>query len=630
MQAAMSFASPIVIATILACATLVAIGRIAWHWHRTDFDQRPQTWRLVVLLLAQPIVAGLLLLTLFPPTRPVASGVLVIATAGASPTMIDAVPKGEHLVVLPEAPASTHKLARAERMPDLGSALRRYPYSQQLRVIGGGLVARDRDAAGGRALEFHPGPLPRGIVGLWLPADVTAGAGFNVSGQLEGLDGIAVSLLDPAGSVIDRAQAGSDGRFRLHGRAKGPGPATWRVHVGNEGTRMGSVDAPIRVMPGTALRVQLVVGAPNAELKYLRRWADDAGLRMDARISLGAGMEIGNAAQGFSKSSLDELDLLVLDQRTWQAQGSQTHAMVNHAVSDGLGLLLLLTEPVSAAGKATLGQSGFTVSPAPAGRSVEIEARGGDTAPDPATAAAPTVLQAALSLPALNVSAIDGTTLLADPAARDAGTWRAHGLGRYGVATFSDSYRMVLAGDTSRYGELWSALFSTLGRAPPTSTHTSPVAPDSADAWVGERMPLCDLQRDARIDAPDGTSTALLLDPATGKRHCAGFWPTTPGWHWLRNANNRTAFHVRAADDGLGLHAMATREATLQLASTAHAKVAEHDGLATTAVVAMAPPTSPDPRWPWFCAWLVMAAGLWWLERSNLGARHNRPPISGR
>ena len=130
------------------------------------------------------------------------------------------------------------------------------------------------------------------------------------------------------------------------------------------------------------------------------------------------------------------------------------------------------------------------------------------------------------------------------------------------------------------------------------------------DARVGARVALCGLGDTATLVAPDGSVVALRVDPATGEAACAAAWPTAAGWHALHDGDRVARFPVRAMDEAPGLVRAAMRDATLALA--ARAGVADRP--------AGAAPTHPGPRWPWLLAWLAVAAGLWWLERSRAGA----------
>src|SRR5690606_11768967 len=127
-----------------------------------------------------------------PPGVRVASGTLIVATAGASTSAI--LTPGARVIALPEAPVTVG----AEPAPDLATALRRHPDVRRITIVGGGLTARDRDAAQGLAITFDPLPSPAGLISLSPPSQAAPGAGFEVGGQLSGLDGATVELIDPA------------------------------------------------------------------------------------------------------------------------------------------------------------------------------------------------------------------------------------------------------------------------------------------------------------------------------------------------------------------------------------------------------------------------------------------------
>ena len=141
---------------ILVLALAAAFGS-ARSWR----DGRPRRAARIALQLVAALLLGL---CLFPPTsrERLRDGELVVLTPRATPAQLAATPAGTDDVALPGVDA-----ARAvERVPDLGTALRRHPDVRRLRIVGGGLPARDRDAARGIAAEFDAVPLPRGLVEL--------------------------------------------------------------------------------------------------------------------------------------------------------------------------------------------------------------------------------------------------------------------------------------------------------------------------------------------------------------------------------------------------------------------------------------------------------------------------------
>src|SRR5690554_5591517 len=167
------------LALVLAIAVLLAWLRLLL-WHRRSPGPR---WRLPVLLLLQPLCAGLLYLTLMPPRLAMDAGTMTVLTAGADTAATAAA--GGVVVALPEAP---HAVG-AEPAPDLATALRRHPDTSRLQVLGGGLDPRDRDAARGLAVDFEPPPLPRGLVELQAPARAAPGAAFDVHGRVNRAEG---------------------------------------------------------------------------------------------------------------------------------------------------------------------------------------------------------------------------------------------------------------------------------------------------------------------------------------------------------------------------------------------------------------------------------------------------------
>jgi hypothetical protein len=603
----------LILAVVLVCAVLAAWVRLVLWRRSASREAAGAMWRVFVLFLLQPVWAGLLFFCLFPPGVRVASERLIVATAGA-PSALTLTP-GARVIALPEAPV----IVGAETAPDLGTALRRHPGVGRITVVGGGLTARDSDAAQGLAVVFEPSPSPTGLVSLSPPSQVAPGAGFEVGGRLSGLAGATVELLDPAGRVTDVKIADDDGRFILSGTARSPGLTTFSVRVRDKGRRVvEQAEAPVRVEAQTAPRLLILAGAPGPEVKYLRRWATDAGFAVTMRASAGGGVALGDAPMAINAAALREFDVAVIDDRSWAGLGSE-RAEVMAAVRGGLGLVLRSGGP----GDGAAGQwraLGFSVSggesmtpialPEPADVDVERTRRG---VPSP---------DAMVDLDVDDEFVPEISRLAATPGGegtvpllRDAGdtilsAWRAVGRGRVAVFTGVDSFGLSLTGRNALYGDWWGGMLSAVARP------VGGAAPAfSGPAWVGDRVALCGLSGDARVETPDGGEVTVRT--GSGAAGCAGFWPQAPGWHLLHapapdQAEQVWPFFVHPADRLIGVKAQRDRDATLMLTGTPPAS-------GQSAVQGDEIPGSP---WPWFIAWLVVGAALWGLERSGLG----RPP----
>ena len=616
LSAAPGFITPLVTACVLAFAVLLGWAGVLVRQWRAVPAQRSRAWRIAALVVAQPLCAALLYFTLWPPTLPGKAGTLIVATGGTSRQALGEVGDASAVVALPEAPA----LAGVVRTPDLATALRQHPGVREVRIVGAGLSPRDRDALrGGIAVAFDPAPLPRGLVELEAPQLVATGAGFQVGGRTNDLRGGYAELLDPGRRRVDRVALDAQGRFVVNGLARMPGAAVFTLRLRDGAQRVvEDVEVPVLVESLPAPRVLVLAGAPGPEVKYLRRWARDAGLSMHTQIAVGGGVQLGDAPLALNAATLGRFDLVIVDERVLSSLGEAQRGALNEAVRNGLGLLVRVTAGLSETDRRRLLALGFDVSDgrdtlvmrlATASEDDAIRARiGPGTRDAPRAHDAPVDALPELSRRDVRISANDGVDLARAADGAVLGRWRAHGRGRVGVWVVGDSYRLALAGRDDVYGQLWSGTLATLSRAQKMSMPSI-----DGDPRVGRRVALCGVAADAKVSGPGGHAVGIARDPATGTRACAAFWPTQAGWHLLQSGDHLQPFHVRTVTAAPGLLASETREAMLRLAAAAPVASAQK----TDAVA----PRHPGARWPWFLAWLFASGALWWFERSRSGRR---------
>ncbi len=594
---------------MLSLQTLTAVliaagalgGAIGLLWRRRD-------WRAGVLA-ALTLVSGLLLyFALFPPRLPVGGETLVVATAEA-PLTAKAQP-GERLIALPEAPA----INGAERVPDLATALRRHEQAQRVRIIGRGLTPRDRDAAAGLPIDFTPMPVPRGLIRLDPPADTPAGAIFTVAGEANGMEGGAAELLDPAGRRVDRRVIGTDGAFAMGGTARAPGLATFTLRLrGRDGKIVSDTPVPLRTIAQPPLRA-LLIGAPSPEAKYLRRWAEDSGIALQSRLEAGGGVNLGGESVSLTVATLRDVDVVIIDD---QSLGSGSRAVLAQAVAGGLGVVVRMTAPASAAARGNWRALGLAVEGGSEAAPVVLP----PLAPDAETLTSlrgPGSVDVPASINTVDDPAPDlgRWTVRAGPAFVPAVTdadggvlsgWQQRGQGRVALWTVANSFALVLNGQADRYYQWWSDTVSAVSR--PDSTFRPGVP---ALSLAGERIAICGGSGSARVVGPDSTATALAIDPLAGAQGCAAYWPASAGVHRI----------VQPGRDGL-------QEFALLVLPKAALKVAKAKelGEATrrwaseqTAPAARDTPERRGPAWPYVLAWLL-ASGLLWLGERRWLAR---------
>lgn len=586
----------------LALVVVVASGR------RLRGTPSPRGRQFAVVGL-QAVAAVLLYFCLLPPTQQRPSGGLVVLASDADKA--GALPAADTLLLLPEAANVTGGL----RVPDLATALRQHPASM-LTLVGAGLSARDRDAPLPDDARWQRAPAPRGWVALQPPADVAPGARFEVRAQANGVAQAKAELLDPADSVVDRAALAEDGRVQLSGIARAEGRSVFRLRLLDaDGHVVDNTPVPQQTVPAAPLRLTVRASAPGPELKYLRRWATDAGLRVQVQADTGAGLSVGDGAVALDATALARSDLLVLDERSLAALGAGQVAAIRQALRDGLGLLVRSGGMPSASARQRLSDLGLPIQGDGSSHAVELPGEGesamlaarrgplaagtlptgyGEEADRSShSAALPTLEALALRAPGSNA-------LLQDRDGKAVGGWRSIGKGRIGLLPLTDSWRWVLAGRDDRHGELWSGVVATLARAQGSG---DPLWSPQPLAWAGERQALCGAQAPMQAFNAGGEGVPLVVDGATLPLRCAGWWPHEAGWQRLQQGDTTVWRYVFDPKDAPSLHRQAVIDATAQaLASVAPSGAAK-----------LQPVTGS--RWPWWLAFVLCAALLSWLER---------------
>lgn len=558
-------------AAILVLAVVSGMARLLLRRRRAPREQRGPGWRWALLLALQPMAGLLLFLVLHPPSGVTGGLTLVVATRGAT----SGATQDGLLVALPEA----GPIPGAERTPDLATALRRHPETARIRLLGEGLSARDRLPLA-IPVEHAPPPRPRGFVDVALPPPTAPGAPFAVGGQIGALPSGVVELVDPAGAVVARDAVSAGDRFVLQGAARTAGLAVFDLRLRDASGRLiERLEAPLETRADPSPRVVVLAGAPGAEINLLRRWARAAGIDLAVGVDLGAGVQLNEGAPALTRASLAQTDLLVIDDRRWEALDPSERAAAIGAVEAGMGLLLRPTGPLAGGTRREWAILGAPVSGEGDSRPLAL---GGEDAPR-------------IARRNLADLAPEAVTVIPGPDGAPLASWRARGRGRIAVWSVVDSYVLALAGRPDLHAELWSTLFSELGR--PVST----VRPRMIGlARAGERSAVCGVPVSATVRGSDGARAQILRDPAAGLESCAAFWPSVPGWRLAVLPDGvEASMYVHPANAGPGLNADQISAST----------IARQPDLSAPRRPA------PPPGVLIFLALLGALAGLWMLER---------------
>ena len=562
-----------VILALIGLTALLACLRLA----------RQRRW---LLCLAQPLLAaGLAALLLWQP--PETATPVGLITAGADAEQVAALRReqpGLSWLSLPGAPA----LPGVQTVEDIGAVMRRAPSA--LLVVGDGLGPDPLEQIAALPIRYLPSdPGSSELVALNpLPA-FTPGQRWAVSGEVApAAAGLAVHLLDPGGGSVAQSPLDAEGRFSLHGVAPLAVAQTWQLELRDGDRLLQRLPLPLSPAPARPLRALLLAATPSPEIKFLRRWALDAGIALDARIGAAPGLAIRRGNDGLSAERLEELDLLMIDLRSWQQLGAR-QALLTEAVRAGLGLLILIDTLPSAADLASLAEL-----------KLALESTGDTLTQITPTDAAPRLAP--------------GTQLQAWPLQREPddaltqplrallghAAWAPLGRGRVGASWLLGSFQYAQQGQPAVHATHWSQLAQQLARpaqATPTWTLVSlPI--------VGQRLVLCGGTGSPRLEGPDGESAATVPDTGSG---CLAAWPNSAGRWRLPQSDGATVQWIDVLD--ANAFASLTRAERRSATATQAARLPWQDSAPAGA-----------PRWQaWaLLAWLLIAALCWWAERRTL------------
>ncbi|GAA4378945.1 hypothetical protein [Hymenobacter koreensis] len=589
----MPAASLLFYATLTLCLLLGVL--LIWQaWRRPDRRRR------VARAVAGIVASVALWFSVFPPHRSVEmvseqTGILITPGTPAD-TLRYWQKRLGRVPVLRYTPNQFSPDSNAVTHPGLIGP--RYPHLRQLYVLGQGIPATDAASVDARLqLVARPQWPAAGFRSAnWRPS-LALGEELRVEGRFAASVGKSVKLyLRAAGVTQDSvALTTGNGAFRLRGIPRAVGPQLLRLEAYRDGRLLAAEPVPVTVEPTRTLQVLILGGGPSFELNLLKNRLATRGHGVAQRLSISRNLRQTDFLNintrplaTLTPAALARFDVLIADDTAWGTLTAAETRAVTQAAAQGLGLVAL---PGPSALPRTLPQrAAFQILPRSAqqvAQTTPVRWEGGS-----AMARLPATLKG-LELETL-VRATGGATVAA--------AYRG-GYGTMVVATPSDTYRWLLAGQNTAYDSYWARLLTAAAR---------PVEPASewqAHLWSRPHQPMrlnhFGAGAGVQIREPDArvTSVGLRQLPLRSFQAEATFWPRQPGWHAVGNPTEGfVPFYVFDTAAWIG------PEISLRAQALGSRPPYTTGNAPETAQMQTLIPSG------WFFALFLLAAGFMWLE----------------
>ena len=195
-----------------------------------------------------------------------------------------------------------------------------------------------------------PGEKKEGLRTLTFPPDLRKGDTLFLQGNWHQVAHSVRIKLSLAGKLLDSAMVYPDSQnFLLRHLPRLSGPLQYQLWAENEKRdTLENLAIPIRVQETDPLHIGLFAGYPSFENKYLKNWLARQGHAVFYQAEMAPDRYVrewlnlpDKKLTGLNKKLLRQVDLLVVDQLFFTGLSLHSHQLIEAAVKEGLGLLVL-------------------------------------------------------------------------------------------------------------------------------------------------------------------------------------------------------------------------------------------------------------------------------------------------
>jgi hypothetical protein len=381
---------------------------------------------------------------------------------------------------------------------------------------------------------FVPGRRPYGIIDLSIATQMMVNRQSTITGTFRNIsEKTSIVLVGPGGkedSVMITGHGTTS--FDLSFTPRQTGKQLYTIAVEDGQGNVHEEKFPILVDDFLPLKALVILSYPTFETTFLKNFIGSKGNKIVMRSQLSRnnfGYEyVNHQALRFStltKSILDEFDLLIADRASLESLSNSESMALKQSIHDGLGLLPIHDQPPK---KKT--QDNFFPF-----RTVSVR---GDTTTISEDSKRYTL--PVLPFRVLNEAPVQ--TVLRNESGILSG-YTLSGKGKIAFQLAQQTFRLMLAGDSVTYGNLWSPLLSRIARSQDQSATVE--FTNAFPYYVDEPIHLKLISGgEAPTLTADSVRIPLREDIMLDDVWHATIWPNSAGWHELQIGNRTIDYYV--------------------------------------------------------------------------------------
>ena len=561
------------------CVLLIIAIVVLFAWKEFPFSKK----KIVMILpitLVNIALAGLLLRPSF--VKKESSSPTIVLTKGYDRKKVDSLLshyRSADVILMKDADAyrsairmnSNHKLISKAISVDF--------------VLGEGLPDHVLDEFPNRSLQFLPGNGNPGITKLHIPDVILPNRDYELTGRYSDSPGVDLVFSGPEGKIDSIHLDEGDHEFRLGFRTIAPGSITYTLkETRSEQTLRHTI--PVTVQNTRRLRVLILEQHPTFESLYLKNvLARDHQVTIRHQLSKGIfRYEHINAPERrfdrLNSQNLDAIDVLMIDDQTLTKLSETERNQVDLAIRGGLGCLIMYRA------RDSFQKAGSFLS-------LKFTSSGVDTIMLPLDKKNTLVIPVASLRPIPDRRIIPLLKHNTGPA----GYVEDH-FGKRGYTLLTETYPLMLRGDSIAYGRIWTSLVEGIARV--HNANTQVTFDSSKPHRVDEPLPLMIRSNETPRISYNSAMLPVHEDELIDNVWTTTLWPDTTGWQEvvLINDSTRYPFYVHPENELSGLQANSKHLATMRRHGSASDKSA------------ITRRKEFDPLW-YYVMFLCGAAWLW-------------------